>query len=293
MNWILFTLLAVSMQTVRTAGQKRLSGHISPILVTWVRFGFGLPFAILYWLYLSYTIEDTYLNIDTTFFRYSLLAAVAQIVATFLLVHALKLRNFSVGTTFAKTEAIFTALMGFLFFQQPLNLLAGIAIFIGAAGTILAGLIKPYRAILTEPSLIYGLGAGLGFGLASLWLRQASLSLHGNYIYSAATTLITIVSLQVLISAIPMIKNPVNSIRQLKHHWKACVFVGATSAAGSIGWFTAMTFQTAAIVKGLGQIEFVLSILITTFYFRERISYNEWTGMILVTSSVCLLLFVS
>ena len=44
--WISLTLGAAAMQTVRTAGQKRLSEDISALMATLTRFLFGLPFAL-------------------------------------------------------------------------------------------------------------------------------------------------------------------------------------------------------------------------------------------------------
>ena len=71
------------------------------------------------------------------------------------------------------------------------------------------------------------------------------------------------------------------------------VFIGSTSVAGSVGWFTAMSLQNAAIVKTLGQTEFELTLLITYWYFGERISVREYAGMALVGVSVLLLLATS
>jgi len=52
--WIFFTLLAVVMQSVRTAAQKQIAQSISAASATLVRYLFGLPFALGYYFYLSY-----------------------------------------------------------------------------------------------------------------------------------------------------------------------------------------------------------------------------------------------
>ena len=46
--WIAIVLVAAALQTARNAGQKYLSGHLSALSATWIRFVFGLPFALLY-----------------------------------------------------------------------------------------------------------------------------------------------------------------------------------------------------------------------------------------------------
>ena len=102
----LYTLLAVVMQSVRTAGQKQIAGSISIQATTLVRFLFGLPFAVVYFLFLKSAYPLEVIDLDTAFFRSASLAAVSQIFATVFLVKALTLRNFAVGTALAKTEAI-------------------------------------------------------------------------------------------------------------------------------------------------------------------------------------------
>jgi len=67
-------------------------------------------------------------------------------------------------------------------------------------------------------------------------------------------------------------------------------FVGLTSALGSIGWFTAMTYQNPALVKSLGQIEFIFTALLTTLFFKERITAREMIGVVAIIASVILIL---
>jgi len=68
------------------------------------------------------------------------------------------------------------------------------------------------------------------------------------------------------------------------------LFVGVTSVLGSIGWFTAASFQNAAYVKALGQVEFFITLFITYRVFKEKISLVEYLGMFLIISSVVVLL---
>ncbi|MFT6901887.1 MAG: drug/metabolite transporter (DMT)-like permease [Colwellia sp.] len=63
-------------------------------------------------------------------------------------------------------------------------------------------------------------------------------------------------------------------------------FVGITSIIGSIGWFTAASFQNAAHIKALGQIEFFITYRI----FKEKISLVAFLRMLLIIASVVILL---
>ena len=72
--------------------------------------------------------------------------------------------------------------------------------------------------------------------------------------------------------------------------WRLAAAVGLSSVAGSAGWFTAITLQKAAYVQVVGQIEIVLSLLVSRLMFRERITALELLGTILFVAGLVLLL---
>ncbi|EPJ47624.1 MAG: hypothetical protein OFPII_10360 [Osedax symbiont Rs1] len=290
--WISFTLLAAFMQSIRTAGQKRIANYISPMATTLVRYLFGLPFALLYLWCIG---GDDLLPLvksafsAKTFVLYASGAAVAQIFATVWLVKVLGYKNFAVGTSFAKTEAILTAVLGVLFFSAYLSVYGWIAVILCVLGILVVSL--PKRGQPIEKTVVaYGLLSGLAFAFTSLWLRQASLSLGDNFMFNAALTLVFMVVLQTFLCLIYVCLKQPEQLLILKKHLLLAMFVGVTSALGSIGWFTAMTYENAALVKSLGQIEFVFTLLITYFFFHEKISIKEFIGMLLIVASVVILL---
>lgn len=293
--WIWFTLLAATMQAVRTAAQKNLARHLRPMTATLVRYLFGLPFVLIYLMLVGPADSASavsQLSKNWTFIVYATLGSVAQIVATFWLIKALGYRNFAVGTSFAKTEALQTAVFGAVFFAASLSPFGWIAVMLGVAGTLVVSL--PQRGKPTElPCAVYGILAGTGFAVTSLWLRQASLSLPYDFIENAALTLAAMVSLQTLIClAYTLLQQP-QELLLLRRRLPAAVFIGATSALGSVGWYTAMTFQNPALVKSLGQIEFLLTLAISVFIFRERINPRELLGMLTIIASVIIVLLLA
>ena len=290
-TWIAFTLLAVVMQSVRTAGQKQIVGSISIQAATLVRFLFGLPLAVLYFMFLKSTYQVESINLDWSFIRSASLAGVSQIFATVFLVKALTIKNFAVGTALAKTEAILTALIGAWFFSAAMSFAGYLAVAIGVLGALVASNWKITLQDLKEnKSIKYGIGAGLGFALASLWIRDASLGLELPRLLSAATVLVYMVALQTGICLLWIGVKERHQFKLIAQNFLPAIFIGFTSVAGSVGWFTAMSLQNAAIVKTLGQIEFVVTIMITYFYFGERISGREYVGIALITVSLLLLL---
>lgn len=292
-TWIVFTLLAVVMQSVRTAGQKQIAKELSVEATTLVRFLFGLPFAALYFL-LLYRWSDTSLQPSAEFYLSGALAGISQIVATLCLVKALTIRNFAVGTALAKTEAIMTALLGTLFFSATLSALGYVSVVLGVLGLLVASNWRfGWEDLLHNESIKFGLGAGLGFALASLWIRDASLSLQAPLIVSAAAVLIYMVALQALLCLLWILFTDRQQFALVAANLPASTFIGFSSVAGSVGWFTAMSLQEAALVKTLGQLEFIVTLGITYQYFGERINGREYLGITLVLASIVLLLWAT
>src|SRR5690606_38340186 len=139
--WIFFTLLAASLQSVRTAGQKSLTAHVSPLTATAVRYFYGLPFVLLYlaalgWVYWPLVSEQVEVVLSNGhFFAFTLAAGATQILATLALLRVFAFRNFAVGTSLAKTEAIQIAVLGALLFGEGLGIAAWLAVIIGVLGT--------------------------------------------------------------------------------------------------------------------------------------------------------------
>ncbi len=282
--WVLWTLLAAVMQSVRTAGQKMLVADISAVSATLVRYLFGLPFALLYlaWLLSRRDWQIPQLNLD--FLICGLLAGVLQIIATVLLIQLFTLRNFAVGSTFVRTEIVLTALIGFWWFAEEVSPQGWFAILVCVGGLVMISLAKTGLInSLWNRSAVYGLGAGLSFALTSLLLRRASLSLNlDDPMFSAAVTLVYMVVLQTVITLLWVGWRQPREFKIIGVKWRPSLFVGATAVAGSIGWFTAMTLELAAYVKTLGQIEFLISLLIAVYLFKERPSGLELLGMLLI-----------
>ncbi len=298
--WIPITLFAVVMQTVRTAGQKHLTVHLDAISVTLVRFLFGLPFAALYLAGVMIGTESSLPPLNATFIGFTVLGGVAQIVATVLLIYLFSLRNFAVGTTYARTEAFLTAFIGALFFGEWISAQGWVAIIISVAGVVVLTIARshlPNASILGRlwnRAAAIGLGSGLGFALASLSIRKASLSFGvDNFLLTAGITLVVMVLLQTLIMMVYVAIRSPAQFAIIARQWRVSLFVGVTSALGSIGWFTAMTLERAAYVKALGQVEFVFALAISTLFFRERTTGLELLGMLLVAGGVVILLLAA
>lgn len=293
--WIYFTLLAATMQAVRTAGQKQLSGKLNAMATTAVRYVYALPFAWIYlgWMLSFKEVETPELN--NQFLVYALIACVTQIIGTVFLVAAFRYKNFAVATSLAKTEAIQVAIVGALLFAAPLSFMGWFSVIIGVAGVFLVSKVKFNFRIMMAGSdamigLSFGLGAGLGLAITTLLIRESSLALNTDLMVSAAVTLVFMITVQTFISLVYVYFQDKSQLGLMLKHWRLCLFVGVTSVLGSIGWFTGASFQTAAYVKALGQVEFFITLALTYRLFKEKISAIEYFGMFLIILSVVILL---
>jgi len=293
--WIYFTLLAATMQAVRTAGQKQLSKHLNSMATTGVRYFYALPFAWIYLLWLLNFREIEVPKLSTDFLQYALIACVAQIIGTACLVAAFKYRNFAVATSLAKTEAIQVAIFGALLFSAPLSGMGWFSVIIGVVGVFIVSKVKfSYRAFFkdseTFAGISFGLAAGFWLAITTLLIRQSSLALNTDLMVSAAVTLVFMITVQTLISVVWIYFQDKTQFVLMFKHWRLCLFVGITSVLGSIGWFTGASYQNAAYVKALGQIEFFITLVLTYRIFKEKISAIEYFGMLLIIASVVILL---
>lgn len=303
MSWIFFTVFAAFMQSVRTAGQKKLGVSFSPMGNTGVRYLFSLPWAILY----AYLLISTpfFLNESNTrinlsqiewtqeFFFYGLIAGICQIIATALLVVLLNTRNFATGTLFSKSEVMLTAILGVLFFSESLSLKGWGGIALCTLGLLTLGYVKSdsveLKNALSSSSLI-GFGSGLGFALTALYIREATQTLSITPYVSSALCLAYMVSLQTVLMVTYLCIYEREQFKAMRQQWGKALFIGITSILGSIGWFTAVSLTQASSVRAVGQIELLFAIIITRVFFKESPSPQEWVGILITVFGIALMI---
>jgi drug/metabolite transporter (DMT)-like permease len=264
--WIPITIAAAFLQNLRSALQKHLKGQLGTAGATYVRFAFGVPFAILYVLPLLALDAQPAPRPGLAFVLFCMLGGLAQILGTAALIHAFSFRNFAVGTALSKTEVVQTAIFAILILGEPVSLHASAAILVCLAGVVAlslahsrAGPVELLRD-LCSPAALSGIGSGAGFGIAAVSYRAAALSLaSGGFLVRAALTLACVIVFQTLVMTAWIAGREPG---QLTEVWRArgtAVWVGLFGMAASAGWFTAMTIQNAALVRALGQIELVFT----------------------------------
>ena len=295
--WIPITIAAAFLQNLRSAMQKHLKGVMGTTGATFVRFGFGLPFAMLFVAVLHLWVGYSLPSPNGVFLAWAAVGGVTQIGATFLLIHLFSFRNFAVGTAYSRTEPAQAAVFGLVFLSETVTWGVICAICISVFGVMLISVahtaVGP-RSLVTSlfsRNALIGLASGTLFGISAVAYRAASLALGGpNYMMQAAVTLAVVIVFQTTIMAAWMALRERGEFARIARAWRPSLFVGMVGASASFGWFMAMTLQQAAVVKSLAQIEMIFTFAASVFVFRETINRLEVAGCVMIVLGILVLL---
>ncbi|WP_173932537.1 DMT family transporter [Chelativorans sp. Marseille-P2723] len=297
--WIPLTLTAAFLQNLRSAAQKHLKGVMGTTGATFVRFGFGLPFAALFLVGLHKVADFSFPSFNLVFFFWVILGGLGQIAATFLLVHLFSFRNFAVGTAYSRTEPAQAAVFGLIFLGDVAGHATLVAIAITVVGVMLisvAHLPMNWRNLfssLVSRNALIGLASGTLFSIAAVSYRAASLSLGGpNFMMQAATTLFFTILFQTVAMLAWIYLKDRSELTRIAQAWKTSLFVGLVGATASFCWFSASTLQQAAVVKALGQVEMIFTFASSVYFFREKINLTEIAGCLFIVAGIIALVLL-
>jgi hypothetical protein len=96
--WIPVTLLASSAQTLRNAMQRDLIGALGAVGAAQVRFLFGLPFAVMFFVGLLVATGLSAPRLTAVSLAWTVFGAASQVIATSLMLAAMRTKSFVVGS---------------------------------------------------------------------------------------------------------------------------------------------------------------------------------------------------
>ena len=287
-TWLLLTFLGAFLQNIRSFLQRRITDKLSINGSSFVRFLFAIPLAIL----LVLLLVDRIPSLSWAFLGYVIAGGVAQIIGTSCLISAVVKGNFSVGTTLSKTEAAQAALFGLVVLGDAITASIALGILVSLAGVAcLSWSQGSFLSNLSRRSLFLGLISGTGFAVAAVCFRGASLSLEfGEFFERAALTVLVAVSLQsIIMGAYLWVREP-GELARVFQNWRISSVIGCVGMLASLCWFSAMTLNSAAIVRAVGQIELLFTLLTTIWLFKERLRVVQLLGMVLIVAGIWLLI---
>ena len=213
------------------------------------------------------------------------------------LLRAFSLRGFAVGTAYAKTETLQTAIFTVILLGEAVSQTALIAIFVSLIGVFMLSSAKSSTGLKdilfswTEKAALFGLASAALLGLSAVSYRGAALAMEGEgALLPAASTLVVALAIQTAMMTPYLAFKERGELKRIWQNRRKAMLVGLASMLGSVGWFTAMTLQNAAYVRALGQIELIFTFLTSVLIFRERIAKAEIGGTLLIVGGVLILL---
>lgn len=295
--WVPITLVAALFQTWRTALQQRLRGQLSVGTAGLVRYLYAIPVGMA--LLLTYwTASGAVLPPPTLVFVLACaVAGLAQVLGTSLLIMAFGHRNFAVGTAYAKTDAVQAALLSWLLLGEALAPVAWFGIGVGVCGVLTLSLagggLHPSTLLraTVQPAALCGLGAGAGFAVAGVGIKAATVALGASdVILGALFALVLTNVLQTLMQGGYMAWREPAGLRAAFSSWRSSAWVGALSAGGSACWFASFALAPVALVRTLGQVEMLFTLLFSRFYLKESLRRADIAGLALIVLGVLLVL---
>ena len=288
--WIPLTLAAAFLQNLRSLLQKRLTGALSVNGASYIRFCFALPFALIYLGLLS--AEEALPPTGPEFWIYCLVGSLGQIFASACLLAAFTIRNFAVSTALSKTEVVQAALVGFLLLGDRVPTLAVVGIVLSLFGVLLmTSSLRLGDFLRADRGLALGLLAGTGLAAAVVGFRGAALALpEGGVFLRAGFVLATALIIQTLVMGLYLWQREPGQLMRVARAWRGGLWVGFCGVAASVGWFTAMTLQSAALVRALGQVELIFALLTSVLFFKEPLARRDLAGVLLLLIGIYLLL---
>jgi drug/metabolite transporter (DMT)-like permease len=289
--WIPFTITAALGQVARNAMQRQLTGPLGTWGATNIRFLFGFPFSIIF-LAVVLAVSGDRLPVPTAAFGpWLLLGALTQITGTGMMLLAMNERSFVVTTAYLKTEAIQTAIFGFVFLGDHLTLMKVIAILIATIGVVIAALRPGAEKGFADlkPTLL-GLGAAASFALSAVGFRGAVIVVPGvSFVTAASFTLVLGLFVQTLVLSIYLLVRAPDVLKKILGLWKPSMLAGFMGAFASQFWFLAFALTAAANVRTLALVEVLFAQAVAYYSFKQPVSARELFGIVLIVIGVALL----
>jgi len=294
--WAAFTLTAAASQTLRNAVQHDLVQRIGASNATFVRFLFGFPFSLGFLALACAALGALPPLPGAAALADVVFASAIQVVATGLMLLAMRENSFVVATALTKTEAVQIVAFGMLFLGGaaiPELLLAVTLATLGvfALSFPTAAMFATRDARSNWRAAGYGLASAAGFGLSTVAFRNGVLALGGeSFALAAVEELALALSLQTLVILSWLAVADRAGLAAIAREWRSSLSAGFLGAFATQFWFLALALESAARVRTLGLAEVVFAQLITHRVFAQKTSGREALGVALILAGVALAL---
>jgi len=284
-----------------TGARPALSRDVANAARYWV----GLPLAGVIFLFLLFASPESP-QVTARPLLFAWIGALAQILATDLLIRLFQRRAFGIGVAYQSTDNLITALLG------PLGIAAGLGLsladdalspwdwlglLLATAGVIMQSFLSLGRdaRVFDWTSLWLGVGCGLAFTVTGAGYSEAvrTLGLQAqtplSSLLSGVTVLVLALAFQSLIMALWVQFRRPGQWALLLQRRGDVLAIGLYSVLGSMALFTAFGLQHPALVSTVKNMDIPLSLLAAYLLYREVPGRWEWGGISLIFISVLMI----
>jgi drug/metabolite transporter (DMT)-like permease len=290
--WALFTVGAAAAQTARNAMQKEMTARLGTLGATHVRFLYGAPFAVLFFAVVAAAVGRLPPAPDALFLAWVAFGGLAQILATMLMLAAMRERSFVVTVAYTKTEPVQAALIAIVVLGETVTPMMAVAILLATAGVMVMSWPKD-GAFSWRPAL-FGVASGGLFAAAAVGFKGAIVELRElgepSFVLAATTTLAYGLLLQAAAFSAWLAWRERAVLAGVVGAWRASLLAGFAGAAASQMWFLAFALEQVARVRTLGLVEMLFAWAISRRVMNQPTSAREAAGIALVVVGVALIL---
>jgi drug/metabolite transporter (DMT)-like permease len=290
--WAVFTVIAAGGQALRNAAQKELTQTLGTVGATHVRFLFGLPFGLLFLILVLIGTGAPFPELNPVMLRWTVVAALAQIGATALLLAAMRERSFVVTTAYAKTEPVQVALFGLVFLGDHVTPGLALAILIATAGVLVVSWPRNNAdEVFTWGPALLGIASGAMFAIAAIGFRGGIRALETpSFVVAATVTLVLGLAIQTVVLTTYLAVFDRKVLMEIFRAWRPSLFAGFIGAFASQMWYLAFALETAAKVRTLALVEILFAQILSRNLFKQKLASREAFGIGLIVLGVIVLL---
>ena len=292
--WVVVTLLASAAQTLRNAMQRDLIGALGAVGAAQVRFLFGLPFAAAFFAGLLAATGLGAPPIAAANLAWAAFGALSQVVATAMMLMAMRTKSFVVAVAYTKTEPAQIALFGLVALNDPPTPALLIAIALATLGVALMSIRSGKELMSGWRSAALGIASATFFAFAAIGFRSAvvGVATPSRPLAASAILLLGLAIQSVALMAYLSLFDRPGALAILKA-WRGSLFAGFMGAFASQLWFIAFALTDAARVRTLALVEVPLAQAVSLKLFREPPSLREALGVTLVVAAASILVWAA
>jgi drug/metabolite transporter (DMT)-like permease len=294
-HYYFLVVIAVVLQIFRHYEQKKLIDHFNKSTITLMRFLLPLPFAVAYLTIFHHLL-------DLKFLLLSAVGSVLQISGGILLLKSLSKQNFANSMALVHTELLFAVLLGICFFEQNITWLMFFTIVVIVLAIFLIGNfnISKSQKIINKAS-IFALSSAFIFAMNAFLLKETSsyfIKINTNINHTnSAVTLFFATHLFHNIFLITYKITQKNLFIEMKKIFKyesgfSFIKIGSISSLTTALWYYTYTVGDIMMVKAISQLEVLLAVVISHYLLKEKFSYKEIIGILLLLIGLLYLIYL-